>query len=369
MGVLLNRRRYMGEVLPYDAEIEYLESDGNQYINTEINCNSQYILEVEVQGTTSTEGILGARISMSSSMHTLVFPGGSQANQIRYSCGASASNIYVNIDFQKFNLYKGNYNKLYINGTLAGTSSNSTIFTLNFPYYLFALNINGSVSNLGPKKIKMCKIWNGESLLLDLIPVRIGQTGYMFDKVSKKLLSNQGTGNFILGPDKVLPDGYVRLEELSVTSGNQHVFLDIEKGGSNITYKTEISIKWSTVDSTKRQLFGFERDPWFGCDKGVFKGSGIINSVPAIDTQMVADTWYDIIFEGKTSSNGYNTQKFTLFSLDNYLQYQSYGAIKDNFNVYKNGELIGNFITCIDPSNVTGVFNTVTKTFCPLINY
>ena len=187
--------------LPYDLEIEYLESDGNQYINTRINCNSQYILEVEAQGATSTEGILGARISMSSNMHTLVFPGGTQANQVRYSCGASASNIYVNVNFQQFNLYKGDYNKLYINGTLAGTSSNSTTFTLNFPYYLFALNTNGSVSNLGPKKIKMCKIWNGESLLMHLIPVKVGQVGYMYDKISDRLFSNQGTGEFILGPD------------------------------------------------------------------------------------------------------------------------------------------------------------------------
>ena len=35
MGVIVNRRRvYGGKKLPYDAEIEYLESSGNQYIDT-----------------------------------------------------------------------------------------------------------------------------------------------------------------------------------------------------------------------------------------------------------------------------------------------------------------------------------------------
>jgi hypothetical protein len=37
---------------------------------------------------------------------------------------------------------------------------------------------------------------------LDLIPVRVGNVGYMYDKVSGKLFGNVGTGSFILGPDK-----------------------------------------------------------------------------------------------------------------------------------------------------------------------
>lgn len=34
---------------------------------------------------------------------------------------------------------------------------------------------------------------------MDLIPVRIGTTGYMYDKISGQLLA--GTGEFILGQD------------------------------------------------------------------------------------------------------------------------------------------------------------------------
>ena len=37
---------------------------------------------------------------------------------------------------------------------------------------------------------------------MDLIPVRVGQVGYMYDKVSRQLFGNSGTGNFILGNDK-----------------------------------------------------------------------------------------------------------------------------------------------------------------------
>jgi len=37
---------------------------------------------------------------------------------------------------------------------------------------------------------------------IEIIPVRIGDTGYMYEKFSKTLLSNMGTGSFTLGQDK-----------------------------------------------------------------------------------------------------------------------------------------------------------------------
>ena len=36
----------------------------------------------------------------------------------------------------------------------------------------------------------------------DFIPVRVGSTGYLYDKVSGQLFGNAGTGDFVLGPDK-----------------------------------------------------------------------------------------------------------------------------------------------------------------------
>ena len=38
---------------------------------------------------------------------------------------------------------------------------------------------------------------------VDLIPVRVGQTGYMYDRISGSFYGNAGTGSFTLGPDKL----------------------------------------------------------------------------------------------------------------------------------------------------------------------
>lgn len=52
----------------------------------------------------------------------------------------------------------------------------------------------------------VARLYNVELLrdgikLRDYIPVRIGEVGYMYDKVSGELFSNAGSGSFILGPD------------------------------------------------------------------------------------------------------------------------------------------------------------------------
>lgn len=41
---------------------------------------------------------------------------------------------------------------------------------------------------------------NGQKVI-DLIPIRIGQVGYMFDMVNGNLYGNAGTGDFVLGGD------------------------------------------------------------------------------------------------------------------------------------------------------------------------
>ena len=51
MGTLLNRRRYMGggsAPLPYDAEIEYLETSGTQWINTNYYPNTNTVIETKL---------------------------------------------------------------------------------------------------------------------------------------------------------------------------------------------------------------------------------------------------------------------------------------------------------------------------------
>lgn len=55
--------------------------------------------------------------------------------------------------------------------------------------------------NSAQQKIIWIKIEVNGVITFDAIPVRVGQVGYMYDKVSQTLFGNAGTGSFTLGPD------------------------------------------------------------------------------------------------------------------------------------------------------------------------
>lgn len=88
-----------------------------------------------------------------------------------------------------------------VNGIQSGSSSSNEKVQCNVPIHLFGrwneennyLNPNGRIFYFKWEK-------DGEPVL-DLIPVRVGDVGYMYDTVSGKLFGNSGSGHFILGPD------------------------------------------------------------------------------------------------------------------------------------------------------------------------
>ena len=56
-------------------------------------------------------------------------------------------------------------------------------------------------SRIASMRLYGFRMWNLSGTLIDLIPVRSGNIGYVYDRVSRSLFGNQGTGNFVLGQD------------------------------------------------------------------------------------------------------------------------------------------------------------------------
>lgn len=63
------------------------------------------------------------------------------------------------------------------------------------------VKIDGGTSTLLTGKFYYAKIWDNGTLVRDYIPVRVGTTGYMYDKVSGQLFGNAGSGSFTYGND------------------------------------------------------------------------------------------------------------------------------------------------------------------------
>lgn len=213
--------------LPYDAEVEYLQSNGGQWIDTEVFPNGQTSWELRLQrlGTAVTDQIaIGSRQYASQpnydfSVWTNPSSGKGLACHYAYNASVMEDSGWV---------FKGNIknseNKIrvtpdgvWVNGTKCHSwnyAGNRPAFQSAYSLFLFGLNIgNTSVDNRKfTGRIFGCKIWIEDVLVRDFIPVRVGSgsnaVGYMYDRANPTggvngngLYSNSGTGTFSVGAD------------------------------------------------------------------------------------------------------------------------------------------------------------------------
>lgn len=198
----------------YDAQIQYLQSTGTQYIDTGYipNENTQLYIEFSISSYNTNmaqaTSPFGVRIAYQQNQYVLFCPV-NRTNSV-YFCYGNLSPSYT----QQINLnqkYVCNINK----NIWTLSSNNSTLITNTFAtaqstnlsnlhLWLFKFN-NNNIMPGGDDKLKIykCTIKENDVLIHDLISVRIGNSGYMYDKTSGRLFGNSGTGEFTLGPDVV----------------------------------------------------------------------------------------------------------------------------------------------------------------------
>lgn len=195
-----------GAKKPYDAEIEYLESTGTQYINTGIYITPQDIINVDFRYSTTKppDGLAmqnGVWVSGTGNPHVIFtlqsgrFCGYTDMYSAQYESLARGDTNRHRI---KIDLLSGEY---IFDGVVkfpAGIKK-----AASYPFYVYARNSNsgGEAQHFCVEEIYGFSVVRNNGKILDLIPVRKGNVGYMYDRVSGQLFGNAGTGAFVLGPD------------------------------------------------------------------------------------------------------------------------------------------------------------------------
>lgn len=186
----------------YDAEVEYLESTGTQFIDTGFIPDDTCGLYVRAypHNASLQKKVVGCGSSVQSSASRWWINFAS-TGKLEISWNAYNETIQYN----KNQWYEVTNNFLNSRtGTVDGVTQNVSYPTLgNNNYTAYIFNVNSNVPDAYVGKISSVKFSRGSEIVMDFIPVRIGSIGYMYDKVSKQLFANKGTGQFILGNDVV----------------------------------------------------------------------------------------------------------------------------------------------------------------------
>ena len=187
-------------ILPYDAEVEYLQSTGNEYIDTGISPSADIRLTIDgLYPSTSGSNLIHGAMSSSGGTY------------YRFHIGINASNFMGGVGTSNGTIKSADTNRHTFK--LIGKSKEAYVDTSHYtgnadfpsiPIFLFARNNNGNASNMHVFKLYAADIYSysQDKKLVDFIPVRKGNVGYLYDKVSGTLFGNaNSSGAFTLGPD------------------------------------------------------------------------------------------------------------------------------------------------------------------------
>ena len=186
--------------------LEYIETTGTQYINTEFNPNpSTTKVEVLFQVTNnsvSTQGVFGSRGLTNNADKTSVnifFNVSSNKFRVDWLGNTSTSvSVSLNTDI---NMICEN-NVVTINGTnYSSTVSKSTSY-LSYPIYIGNFNNAGTpYTNGSYSRFKIFKIYDNGTLVRDYLPVERISDGVLglYDQVENKFYINAGSGTFTKG--------------------------------------------------------------------------------------------------------------------------------------------------------------------------
>ena len=197
---------YLGNELlwssvPYDTEIEYLESTGTQWIDTLFQQNDIEKFSIKYYSANSSDPGYGNAMGCRNKSNGNEFQV-SNYNQL-ISIGVRNTGM-GNVQNQINEIIYTGGDTININGVIK--SINVNLSNLRYDYHVMLFGIYQYSTTYGVTQLEATKIYyvtlEGNGKKIHLIPVRIGNVGYMYDTVSKQLFSNQGTGQFILGPDK-----------------------------------------------------------------------------------------------------------------------------------------------------------------------
>lgn len=209
-------------IVPYNyQQVQYLHSDGNQYINTLINTDN--VGRLQMQFITFNGGasggqryIFGGTTSLSSTSDTLqgfglVSQRAGVGLPFRYADVSNAtSTVYFSSasygTLLNLELMLIGDNKSCTIDDASKTLSDIRTITFNGSLYIFTMNFNNStnLNSNNPNRIYSCNIFNYDNeKIASLIPCyrKSDNVAGMYDNVNRRFLTNQGTGTFVVGSD------------------------------------------------------------------------------------------------------------------------------------------------------------------------
>ena len=192
--------------LPFDAEVEYLEGTGTQWIDTGVMSGaSGLVIETRLyydRYRSAYQSFFGARKDEASQCVRLILQASN--NRMCYATPGGKSGASRGLSFAPAVWHDVRYDCDAMSATIDGATATQTDRGTAYSANMRLFGIGGSATSIAQQgtRIAYFRAWTNGNLVRDYIAVRKSGIGYMYDRASGQLFGNAGTGAFIVGPDK-----------------------------------------------------------------------------------------------------------------------------------------------------------------------
>lgn len=220
----VQRKRKKPAGIPYDAEVECLESTGTQFIDTGVMSGaSGLVIETRLyydRYRSAYQPFFGARKDEASQCVRLILQASN--NRMCYVTPGGKSGASKGLSFAPAVWHDVRYDCDAMSATIDGATATQTDRGTAYSANMRLFGIGGSAASIAQQgtRIAYFRAWTNGNLVRDYIAVRKSGIGYMYDRVSGQLFGNAGTGAFAYGSDTLSYDW----ETVDTTSANTYTF-------------------------------------------------------------------------------------------------------------------------------------------------
>ena len=197
------------EDLPY-TELVYIQSNGNQYINTDYKA-SRYTRIVttirsihESSSTAQFYQITGAKTNYHST-DAIQLAIETSGDTFYLDYGNESAGVVSNAS-DEAHVIEIAYGEQKADGEIISNTTGNFISSgvSNYPLWIFDCNNRGSTERRSSIELYNYKLYENNLLVMDLIPIKVKSSGVvcLYDKVNHRFFYNQNSSTFIAGPLK-----------------------------------------------------------------------------------------------------------------------------------------------------------------------
>lgn len=196
------KKWYIG-VDAFYTPLDYIESTGTQYIDTEVmpNTNTKIELDMEITSAEKNAFLFGSRVASGNTQFDMLMDVSSDSHW-RFDTGSVITKISNSV-FIGRHQFAMTVNSCTIDGTV--TVNSVTTLSSNLPIYLLTINNNGQADSSSSNtkligKLYSCKIYENDILIRDFIPC-LDSNGIacLYDNQTRSFFYNLGSDSFIAG--------------------------------------------------------------------------------------------------------------------------------------------------------------------------